>query len=113
MPVNLDRVKQGQDKRAKKGWAIALGVLVGLFAIAVVAYVLDIFANQGKIPRGVSVGGVDISQMERGAAVKKLQQELGDVEQRPVVITAGEQRAELIPAESGIKLDFQAAVEGI
>ncbi|WP_273369532.1 VanW family protein [Corynebacterium massiliense] len=92
---------------------MTLGILVGLFVIAGVAYAIDVVSNQGKVPRSVSVGGVDISNMERHAAVQKLKKELGGVEDNPVTVKAGDQHAEFIPAEAGLSMDYQAAVDSI
>ncbi|MBD0857213.1 hypothetical protein CKF72_07995 [Corynebacterium striatum] len=92
---------------------MTLGVIVGLLLIAGIAYTWDVIANQGKVPRATSVGGVDISSMERTAAVEKLERELGDVETKPVNVTSGEKSSQLVPAESGLTLNYQKAVDGI
>ncbi|ART22348.1 hypothetical protein CBE89_02215 [Corynebacterium striatum] len=92
---------------------MTLGVIVGLLLIAGIAYTWDVIANQGKVPRATSVGGVNISSMERTAAVEKLERELGDVETKPVNVTSGEKSSQLVPAESGLTLNYQKAVDGI
>ncbi|WP_204310526.1 hypothetical protein, partial [Stenotrophomonas maltophilia] len=51
--------------------------------------------------------------MERTAAVEKLERELGDVETKPVNVTSGEKSSQLVPAESGLTLNYQKAVDGI
>lgn len=86
---------------------------MGLLLIAGIMYAWDVAANQGKVPRATSVGGVDISNMERTAAVDKLEAELGDVHSQPVTVTAEELNSEFIPAEAGLSLNYQAAVDGI
>lgn len=65
-------MKKAVGQQTGKGWRITLGVIVGLLLIAGIAYTWDVIANQGKVPRATSVGGVDISSMERTAAVEKL-----------------------------------------
>lgn len=100
-------------KRSNKAWFIVAGVVAGLLLIAAVIYVWDIAANQGKVPRATAVGGVDISNMERTAAVDKLATELGGVENEPVTVRSGDRSAEFLPAESGLTLNFQAAVDNI
>jgi len=79
-------VKKAEGKNGAKGWLITLGV---------------------------TVGGVDISAMERTAAVAKLEDELNGVETQPVTVSAGDLQSEFTPAESGLALDNQAAVDGI
>ena len=104
---------QYRRDRNRRGLKVILGVLVGLVLIAGIAYAWDVMANQHKVPRATSVGGVDISRMERTAAVEKLAGELGDVATRPVVVRAGEKASELIPQDSGLSLNYQKAVDGI
>ncbi|APT93807.1 hypothetical protein CPHO_11310 [Corynebacterium phocae] len=89
------------------------GLILGLLLIAGVAYGIDVAVNQGKVPRGTSVGGVDISAMDRDAAVDKLSRELGGVEAKPVAVRAGDRTSQLVPEQSGLSLDLQAAVDGI
>lgn len=95
---------------SKKFW---LGLVIGVLLLGGALYSADLVQNQGKIPRATAVGGVDISGMERDAAVEKLQSELGDVENQPVTITAGEKSTEINPRKAGLTLDFQAAVDSI
>lgn len=106
-------MKKAVGQQTGKGWRITLGVIVGLLLIVGIAYTWDVIANQGKVPRATSVGGVDISSMERTAAVEKLARELGDVETKPVNVTSGEKSSQLVPAESGLTLNYQKAVDGI
>lgn len=106
-------MKKAVGKQTGKGWHITLGVIVGLLLIAGIAYGWDVIANQGKVPRATSVGGVNISGMERTAAVDKLERELGDVETKPVSVTSGEKSSQLVPNESGLILNYQKAVDGI
>ena len=106
-------MKKAVGKQTGKGWHITLGVIVGLLLIAGIAYGWDVVANQGKVPRATSVGGVNISGMERTAAVEKLERELGDVETKPVSVTSGEKSSQLVPNESGLFLNYQKAVDGI
>ena len=113
--VNLVHVKKaiGHRQQRRKGLQVTLGVLVGLLLIAGIAYAWDVMANQHKVPRATSVGGVDISRMERTAAVEKLEQELGDVAAQPVDIRSGEKSSQLIPQDSGLSMNYQKAVDGI
>ena len=106
-------MKKAEGKNGARGWLIALGVFVGLVLIAGIAYAWDVAANQDKIPRAVSVNGVDISAMDRTAAVEKLEDELAGVETEPVTVTSGDLHTELVPSESGLALDNQRAVDNI
>ena len=106
--------KQGKTPRRKAtGWIVTIGVLLGLFIVSGVAYAFDVASNQGKVPRATSVGGVDISLMERPAAVAKLTEELGSVETKPVTVRAGERSSQFVPKNAGLSLNFQEVVDGI
>ena len=89
---------------------IFLGVIIGLILIGVVAYGVDYFANKGKVARGTSVGGVAIGGMTPEEATQTLQAELGDVETQAVSITAGDLNSQLVPAEAGLSIDWDATV---
>lgn len=91
--------------------AITLGVVVGLFVILGALYAWDYTANRGNVPRGTSVGGVNIGGMSRDEAEQTLQRELGGVESEPVTVTAGERSSQLVPAESGLAIDWAGTVE--
>lgn len=97
-------------RRDGRGWKVALGVVVGLILIAVVAYGVDYFANRDKVPRGTAVGGVAIGGMDKAEASQTLQAELGGVETDPVTVAAGDLTSQLIPAESGLGIDWEATV---
>lgn len=99
--------------RSFKGVAIVLGVFVGLFVIAGIAYAIDVSTNQGKIPRATSVGGVDISSLEREDALAKLDDELREAENEPVRVTAGEKTTEFVPAQAGLRLDLEGTIAAI
>ena len=102
-----------EGKNGVTGWLITLGLIVGFVLIAGITYAWDVIVNQDKIPRSVSVGGVDISVMERTAAVDKLEHELKGIETQPVTVIAGALQSEFTPAQSGLSLDNQAAVDAI
>ena len=104
---------QHRRERSRRGLQVTLGVLVGLVLIAGIAYAWDVLANQHKVPRATSVGGVDISRMERTAAVSKLEDELGDVASQPVEVRSGEKSTQFTPQDSGLALNYQKAVDGI
>ncbi|MDK4230982.1 VanW family protein [Corynebacterium tuberculostearicum] len=106
-------MNKSEGKNGAKGWLIALGALVGLVLIAGIAYAWDVAANQDKVPRAVSVNGVDISAMDRTAAVEKLEDELSGVETEPVSVTSGDLHTDFVPSESGLALDNQRAVDNI
>ncbi|NNC10233.1 hypothetical protein HJC10_46545, partial [Corallococcus exiguus] len=49
--------------------------------------------------------------MAPAAAVEKLGSELGDVNDKPVTVTAAEEKTEFVPASAGLGPDWQATVD--
>ncbi|AKK09857.1 hypothetical protein HCH15_09510 [Corynebacterium testudinoris] len=101
---------KGGSRRATR---IVGGVLVGLIAVGGIAYGVDYALTQGKIPRGTTVGGIEIGGMEPAAARGVLETELGDVPTRAVEVRAGEMSTSFVPAEAGMVIDWQQTVEDI
>lgn len=89
------------------------GVIVGLVAIAVVAYLADIMLSKDRIPRGTTVGGVSISDMSHQQAVDTLESQLGGALAEPITVTAGQAEVQLDPATSGLGIDWEATVADV
>lgn len=100
-------------KNGKKntGARVAAGFLLGTVVIGGVAYGADYVMNQDNVPRGVTVGGVEIGGMTKAAAVSKLEDNLGNATTMPVTIHAGELTTHLVPAESGMGIDWERTVD--
>ncbi|AWB83054.1 hypothetical protein C3B44_10790 [Corynebacterium yudongzhengii] len=73
-------------------------------------YAWDYLSNKDNVPRGTTVGGVEIGGMSHAEAEEKLRTELGGVETDPVTVAAGEESSQLIPAEAGLSIDWQATI---
>ena len=114
MAISVKRVSQAKSQRSGgRGLRVLLGVVIGLFAIAAIAYGVDYVLTKGNVPRGTTVGGVDISGMDPEDARATLERELGGVVHRPVTVTAGERSSQFIPAQAGLTLDFEETVDQI
>jgi vancomycin resistance protein YoaR len=87
-------------------------VLVVLLALAVVAglVAVDGLAADGRVRRGVRVGGVDLSGLTPAAAEARLRAAAGPIEARPLVLAAGEATARLPRSQAGVQLDVAASV---
>ena len=93
-----------------RGKKITLGVLFGILAVLLALYLADLAMNRGNVPRGTTVGGVAIGGMSPEEAKQTLERELGGVENNPVEIAAGSERAEFVPAKAGLTVDWQETV---
>lgn len=100
-----------QAGRTNRAATITLGVVVGLIVILGALYAWDYMSTKDNVPRGTSVGGVDIGGMSHDEAERTLQTELGDAAAQPVTVTAGERESQLVPAESGLAIDWAATVD--
>lgn len=100
-----------QARNSNRALTITLGVIVGLIVVLGALYAWDYVSTKGNVPRGTSVGGVDIGGMSHEEAERTLQTELGDAATKPVAITAGERHSQLVPAESGLAIDWTATVD--
>ncbi|QGU08469.1 Vancomycin B-type resistance protein VanW [Corynebacterium occultum] len=98
-------------KSSGRGAKILIGTLVGLIAIAAVVLGVDYFLNKDKVPRGATVGGIAIGGMSPEEARTTLEYSLGGAVEEPVIIHAGELQSQLIPAQSGISVNWQETVE--
>lgn len=90
--------------------AIALGAI---FAVAVIAYGVDIFTSSGKTPRGTQVAGVDIGDLTPADAEATLRAELGPRLVEPVAVHAGGVDSEIVPASAGVDVDWSATLSGV
>ncbi|MDN8622879.1 VanW family protein [Corynebacterium sanguinis] len=85
-------------------------MLLGVLAVLLAIYLADLAMNRGNVPRGTAVGGVEIGGMSHDEATAKLEAELGETASNPVTVKAASQSSQLVPAESGLGIDWEATV---
>ncbi|MCT2154414.1 VanW family protein [Corynebacterium sanguinis] len=85
-------------------------MLLGVLAVLLAIYLADLAMNRGNVPRGTAVGGVEIGGMSQDEATAKLEAELGETASNPVTVKAATQSSQLVPAESGLGIDWEATV---
>ena len=109
----MTTVKATSHKASGKGRGgkIALGVLLGILAIALAVYLADLAMHRGNVPRGTTVGGVNIGAMKPDEARAKLEGELGSAADKTVEVRAGDKTSTFVPAKSGLDIDYQATVD--
>lgn len=82
---------------------------------AVLFLVLGAFAftktQEDKIAQGVSIGGIDVSGLSRDEANEKLDTEIQDVVQTPLVVTYHGKRRTLKPEKSEVGVDVEGMVD--
>ncbi|WP_455901127.1 VanW family protein [Rhodococcus gordoniae] len=88
-------------------------VVGGVVALLAVLYVADLAMSSGKVPRGVTVAGVEIGGMSLDAAEAELTEQLTPRLDAPVDVTAGDTRGQLVPSEAGIGIDWPATLDNV
>lgn len=103
-----NNVKPRKKKRRIPAWAWgALFVLT----LAGVSYGVDYMMSEGRVPRGVTVGGVDIGGMTPNQASQRLRNELGEDVRAPFTVEAGNMYSIIDPTQSGLQVDWAGTVE--
>ena len=90
--------------------ALVVGGVVALFAVF---YVADLALSSGKVPRGVTVAGVEIGGMSLDAAEAELTEQLTPRLDMPVDVTAGDTQGQIVPSEAGIGIDWPATLDQV
>ena len=88
-----------------------LWTLLGVLGIGGVLYATDLVMSEGTVPRGVTVGGVDIGGMSPNQAEVRLRNQLADEVKTPVDVTAGGLETTVDPVTSGLTVDWDATVD--
>ncbi|RAV32223.1 VanW family protein [Corynebacterium heidelbergense] len=86
-------------------------MLVALVGLAGILYGVDYVMSEGKVPRGTSVGKVDIGGLPLEQAEQRLRNQLGESTREPVVVNAGNMSSTVDPSPSGLRVDWQGTVE--
>jgi vancomycin resistance protein YoaR len=92
---------------SKRHWKVPAAVLGAL----VLAYLVDLAATRGDIPRGVHVSGVALGGMSESAAQQTLTAELTPDLSRNVPIRAGNIGTTLAPAAAGLQVNWGATID--
>ncbi|MDH6280463.1 VanW family protein [Prescottella agglutinans] len=99
------------DAAPTRRWVKYAAVAGGVAAVGVIAYTVDWVVSADRVPRGVTVAGVDIGGQSPAAAEETLRAALGPRVERPVPVRAGSTDSELVPAQAGVGVDWAATVD--
>ena len=99
-----------QDKKRSGKVPVAIGVVIGVLALAYVGLAL---AVSGSMPRGSSFAGVSVGGMTPDAAIKKLDSELGNKLKQPFPVKLGAKTANIDPTVAGLQPDFASSVHEV
>ena len=108
-PAPFENDATPAPRRRRKGLVVA-AIIAGLLVLVGGAYVVGYVMAGDKTPKNASVNGVAIGGLGHDEAVAKLTDELGGGFNTPITLTAGGSSAKIMPAESGMTVDFDATV---
>ncbi|MFD9894944.1 VanW family protein [Amycolatopsis sp. NPDC059027] len=98
-------------KKFRKGLGKVFMLVGGVIALFVVLYAADLISSAGDVPRGVTVAGIDVGGLTHRDAADKLHRELEPRLTKPFSVRGGDVRTQLVPAESGLGLDWPNTLE--
>ncbi|MCA1005092.1 VanW family protein [Rhodococcus hoagii] len=99
------------DASGGRRWVKYAAVAGGVAAVAVVAYAVDFAVSSDRVPRGVTVAGVEIGGQDPQDAEATLRAALGPRVDQPVPVRAGTTDSSIVPAQAGVGIDWSATVE--
>jgi len=99
------------DTAPRRRWVKYAAVAGGVVAVGVIAYAVDWVVSADRVPRGVTVAGVDIGGQSTAAAEETLRAQLGPRVDRPVPVRAGTTDSSIVPSQAGVGVDWEATVE--
>ena len=94
----------------QKSFIFVAALLVALIAGAVSVYAYD-SSNEGRIAEGVTVAGVDVGGLEADEARGKIQTELADGLDEPLIVRHGKRRFTLSAEDAQVRADVGGMVD--
>lgn len=108
-PADDTATADAPGRRKRSLWW--LWTLIGVLGLGGVLYATDIIMSEGNVPRGVTVGGVDIGDMSYSQAEARLRNELAPGTRESVEVTAGDMSTSIDPMTSGLAVDWAGTIE--
>ncbi|MEE4543420.1 hypothetical protein V2S66_15745 [Streptomyces sp. V4-01] len=114
-PERVAAASSGQRKTApkKKGRSKLVLLAVAAGGVLVLAYGAGLLMNHADVPKGTTVLGVDIGNMNQDAAVQTLDKALGNRATAPITLTIGGRKQLLKPSVAGLSVDTDTTVRNV
>jgi lipoprotein-anchoring transpeptidase ErfK/SrfK len=107
--VRRDKARRRRRRRIARVSTLATFSLLILAALGGLAWADR--ASADKIPAGVTVRGIDVGGLTRGAALDRLEQRIGTPSRRPVTVAIQGRTEELTADEAGVRVDLAGAID--
>ena len=88
--------------------AIGTGAVVAVLALL---YAADWITSSDRVPRGVTVAGIEVGGKSHSDAEELLRSELGARAEQPVSVDVGDRQVEVLPAAAGLGVDWNATLD--
>ncbi|WP_256980762.1 VanW family protein [Rhodococcus sp. 14-1411-2a] len=88
--------------------AIGTGAVV---AVLTLLYAADWITSSDRVPRGVTVAGIEVGGKSHSDAEELLRSELGARAEQPVSVDVGDRQVEVLPAAAGLGVDWNATLD--
>lgn len=96
--------------RERPGGRLVVGIVLGLALLAGGGYAAAYFAAGDKVPRETTVAGIRIGGRTPADATEALRNALSVRDSAKIAVAVGGSSAELVPARSGLSVDYAASV---
>jgi vancomycin resistance protein YoaR len=103
-------LRREPEEREKSGGKAVLFVLFALLVLAGGAYAAAYLVAGDKVPRGTTIGGVEVGGRTQAAAARALERGLRQGATAPMEVTAGEATRSVLPETAGLSVDYAASV---
>jgi vancomycin resistance protein YoaR len=97
--------------RSKRSGVVAALIGGALIVVVGAVYLVGYLMAGDKLPKDAQIAGIAVGGLSTDAAVQKLQTELEPRASAPISVTAGDEKAEVSPADAGLSVDYAASVE--
>ncbi|MDQ6687955.1 MAG: peptidoglycan binding domain-containing protein [Actinomycetota bacterium] len=98
------------DDEPAVGFRVVGNLLLGLLAIAGLAYLTLFWFAGDRVPHGAQVDGIMIGGLRPAAAQAKLERELGQRAAQPITLTYAGKSVSVNPSTAGLSVDYAASV---
>jgi len=107
--VRRQKAKRNRRRRIASSGVVGVCALVLVLFLGALAWADK--SSSDTIADGVTVGGVDVGELKRDAAIARLEQQIGTPSRRPVKVRIAGKTRRMSADDAGVKVDLAGAVD--